>query len=82
VYVFLAALLFFNIAEHASVTCALTHELQRKIAEANEKGPYLGLIIPNSFEFDPLLQNPGYTPNDTIIDFAGTCICNIHTKYY
>ncbi|KOM28637.1 hypothetical protein LR48_Vigan561s002700 [Vigna angularis] len=70
-YVFLAAFLFFNIAEHASVSCALTSELQRKIEEANKKGPYLGLIIPNSFELSPLLQNPGYTPYDTVIDFAG-----------
>jgi len=82
VYVFLGAFLCFNIAQHASVSCALTSELQTKIAKANEEGPYLGLIIPNSFELDPLLQNPGYTPSDTIIDFAGICIHNIPTKYY
>ncbi|XP_014500372.1 bark storage protein A [Vigna radiata var. radiata] len=70
-YVFLAAFLLFNIGEHASVSCALTSELQSKIAEANKKGPYLGLIIPNSFELNPLLENPGYTPYDTVIDFAG-----------
>ncbi|KAG5031106.1 hypothetical protein JHK82_014721 [Glycine max] len=67
---FLAAFLWFN-AQHAFVSCALTFELQSKIAKANQEGPYLGLIIPNSFELDPLLQNPGYTASDTIIDFAG-----------
>ena len=67
---FLAAFMLVN-AQHAFVSCALTSELQSKIAKANEEGPYLGLIIPNSFELDPLLQNPGYTAGDTIIDFAG-----------
>ncbi|KAK7352867.1 hypothetical protein VNO80_18297 [Phaseolus coccineus] len=71
VYMFLAAFLCFNMAQHASVSCALTSELQRKIAEANQEGPYLGLIIPISFELHPLLQNPAYKASDTIIDFAG-----------
>ncbi|XP_061367404.1 uncharacterized protein LOC133310488 [Gastrolobium bilobum] len=66
----LAAFLMVN-AQHAFVSGALTSELQNKIAKANQKGPYLGLVIPNSFELDPLLQNPGYTASDTIIDFAG-----------
>ncbi|XP_061354708.1 bark storage protein A-like [Gastrolobium bilobum] len=66
----LAAFLWVN-AQHAFVSGALTSELQSKIAKANQKGPYLGLVIPNSFELDPLLQNPSYTPSDTIIDFAG-----------
>lgn len=67
---FLAAFMLLN-AQHAFVSCALTSELQSKIAKVNQEGPYLGLIIPNAFELDPLLQNPGYTASDTIIDFAG-----------
>ena len=53
---------------------ALTSELQRKIAKANKEGPYLGLVIPNSFELDPLLQSPNYTSSNTTIDFAGSSI--------
>lgn len=75
-YMFLAAFMLLN-AQHAFVSCALTSELQSKIAKANQEGPYLGLIIPNSFELNPLLQNPGYTPSDTIIDFAGKNLSNI-----
>lgn len=71
---FLAAFMLFN-TQNAFVSCALTSELQNKIAKINEEGPYLGLIIPNSFELNPLLQNPGYTPSDSIIDFAGKCMC-------
>lgn len=69
-FMFLAAFMLFN-TQNAFVSCALTSELQNKIAKINEEGPYLGLIIPNSFELDPLLQNPGYTASDNIIDFAG-----------
>ncbi|XP_020218320.1 bark storage protein A [Cajanus cajan] len=69
-YVFLTAFLWLN-AQHAFVSCTLTSELQSKIAKVNQEGPYLGLIIPNSFELDPLLNNPGYTASDTIIDVAG-----------
>ncbi|PIN00490.1 Adenosylhomocysteine nucleosidase [Handroanthus impetiginosus] len=43
---------------------------QRKISRANRYGPYLGIVIPNQFELNPLLQHPSYTPHDTI-DFAG-----------
>ena len=50
---------------------ALTSELQRKIAKANKEGPYLGLVVPNAFEMNPLLQSPNYTSSDKIIDFAG-----------
>ena len=50
---------------------ALTPNLLRKIAEANKEGPYLGLIIPNSFELDPLLQSSNYTSTNNTIDFAG-----------
>ncbi|XP_027355691.1 bark storage protein A-like [Abrus precatorius] len=69
-YVFLAAFLWVN-AQHAFVSCALTSELHSKIAKVKQKGPYLGLIIPNAFELDPLLKNPGYTATGTIIDIDG-----------
>ncbi|KAK4730189.1 hypothetical protein R3W88_023177 [Solanum pinnatisectum] len=38
---------------------------------ANKKGPYLGLVIPNLFEMNPLLQRPSYKPSDLTIDYAG-----------
>ncbi|KAK7318964.1 hypothetical protein RJT34_03673 [Clitoria ternatea] len=69
-YVFLAAFVWVNV-ENAFVSCALPPELQRKIAKINKKGPYIGIIIPNDFEINPLLPNPSYVPSSTIIDFAG-----------
>ncbi|KAK7251557.1 hypothetical protein RIF29_34855 [Crotalaria pallida] len=67
---FMALFMTLN-AQHAFVSCALTSELQSKLIKVNQAGPYLGLIIPNSFELDPLLQNPGYTASDIIIDISG-----------
>ncbi|KAH0989821.1 hypothetical protein GBA52_001304 [Prunus armeniaca] len=50
---------------------ALPANTQKLIDEANERGPYLGLVIPNSFEMNPLLQSPNFTSTDLIIDFSG-----------
>ena len=44
------------------------------INRANIKGPYLGVIIPNTFELNPLLQSPSFTPSKLTIDFAGIYI--------
>ncbi|XP_008220066.1 PREDICTED: bark storage protein A-like [Prunus mume] len=50
---------------------ALPANTQKLIDEANEGGPYLGLVIPNSFEMKPLLQSPNFTSTDLIINFSG-----------
>ncbi|KAL6344721.1 hypothetical protein AAG906_002627 [Vitis piasezkii] len=49
----------------------ITEETQEMIDEANRNGPYLGLVIPNLFEMNPLLQSPNYTASNLTIDFAG-----------
>ncbi|KAL4277062.1 hypothetical protein S83_071011 [Arachis hypogaea] len=68
---FIGALFMLFNAQNALVSCALTSQLQEEITRINEEGPYIGLVIPNSFELNPLLQNPAYTPSENIIDFAG-----------
>ncbi|MED6172809.1 hypothetical protein PIB30_053402 [Stylosanthes scabra] len=67
---FVALVMLFN-AQNALVSCALTSKLHDDITRINEEGPYIGLVIPNSFELNPLLQNPAYTSSENIIDFAG-----------
>ncbi|XP_024190576.1 bark storage protein A [Rosa chinensis] len=52
-------------------SAALSKETLELIAKANENGPYLGLVIPNSFEMDPLLQSPNFTSSNLTIDFSG-----------
>ncbi|KAK9068398.1 hypothetical protein SSX86_012511 [Deinandra increscens subsp. villosa] len=51
---------------------ALHGTTKKLVDEANKNGPYLGLIIPNMFEMNPLLSNPHYNPSKLVIDYAGT----------
>lgn len=44
---------------------------RKKIDYANGHGPYLGLVIPNLFELNPLLQHPCFKPSTLIIDVHG-----------
>lgn len=54
---------------------ALNPKTQRLVIKANKNGPYLGLVIPNLFEMNPLLQSPSFIPTNLTIDFSGTtCI--------
>ncbi|KAI3468221.1 hypothetical protein Pfo_024884 [Paulownia fortunei] len=50
---------------------AIPAKTERLINKANKKGPYLGLVIPNLFEMNPLLQHPSYKPSNLTIDLAG-----------
>ncbi|KAL1089531.1 hypothetical protein V6Z11_D07G027100 [Gossypium hirsutum] len=50
---------------------AISADTQKLIDEANMNGPYLGLLIPNLFEMNPLLQHPNYTSTNFTIDIAG-----------
>lgn len=61
---------------------ALPANTQKLIDEANERGPYLGLVIPNSFEMNPLLQSPNFTSTDLIIDFSGNKRTNIYSFFF
>ncbi|XP_071719454.1 bark storage protein A-like [Rutidosis leptorrhynchoides] len=46
-------------------------DTQKMIEKANTKGPYTGIVIPNSFELNPLLNYPEYKSSTLVIDFAG-----------
>ncbi|KAM4086447.1 hypothetical protein ACJW30_10G102200 [Castanea mollissima] len=67
VCVFLSALMLLNAQQGNG---ALTARTQKMIAKINEDGPYLGLVIPNLYEMDPLLESSNYTATNTI-DVAG-----------
>ena len=67
-YLFPSALILLNAQE---VNGGLPAKTQPMIAEANRNGPYLGLVIPNLFEMNPLLQSPSFTSSNFIIDIAG-----------
>ncbi|KAF3441906.1 hypothetical protein FNV43_RR15821 [Rhamnella rubrinervis] len=43
------------------------------IDRINKKGPYFGIVVPNSFEMNPLLHSPSFFPdhNHPYFDFSG-----------
>ncbi|KAM7509541.1 hypothetical protein LguiA_019994 [Lonicera macranthoides] len=43
------------------------------ISRLNKEGPYLGIVVPNSFEMNPLLQSPSFVVNENFpfLDFSG-----------
>ncbi|KAM3687789.1 hypothetical protein ACJW31_10G101000 [Castanea mollissima] len=67
-YLFLSALMLLSAQQANGYLSAKTRKM---IAKANRDGPYLGLVIPNLFEMNPLLQSPNFTSSNLIIDFAG-----------
>ncbi|XP_062108939.1 uncharacterized protein LOC133819655 isoform X2 [Humulus lupulus] len=49
----------------------MSKETQNLIHKLNLDGPYLGVVIPNLFEQNPLLNSADYTATDVIIDISG-----------
>ncbi|XP_065848629.1 bark storage protein A [Euphorbia lathyris] len=48
----------------------LSKSTMEKIAKINKKGPYLGIVVPNAFEMNPLLQSSSFLPTSHL-DFSG-----------
>ncbi|KAK1411776.1 hypothetical protein QVD17_32500 [Tagetes erecta] len=46
-------------------------ETKMLIDKVNRNGPFIGVVIPNSFEMAPLLSYPEYKPSKLIIDVGG-----------
>ncbi|KAG6723623.1 hypothetical protein I3843_03G211800 [Carya illinoinensis] len=51
----------------------ISHEIGKNIDRINKMGPYLGIVVPNSFELDPLLQSPSFVADEKFpfLDFSG-----------
>ncbi|KAF5743252.1 bark storage protein A-like isoform X1 [Tripterygium wilfordii] len=57
--------------KHHQANGALHSHTQLLVDEANNDGPYLGLVIPNLFEMNPLLQSPSFVSSNFYIDAYG-----------
>ncbi|PWA53861.1 nucleoside phosphorylase [Artemisia annua] len=68
---FIYVLTFIFILSQEQANGALHGTTKKMVEEANKKGPYLGLVIPNLFEMNPLLSNPEYKSTKLVIDYAG-----------
>ncbi|RVW38283.1 Bark storage protein A [Vitis vinifera] len=58
---------------------AVSVSSMKKITRVNKEGPYLGIVVPNSYEMDPLLQSPSFVADDKFpyLDFAGNANPNL-----
>ncbi|GLJ30640.1 hypothetical protein SUGI_0606750 [Cryptomeria japonica] len=66
--------LFVTLFMVSKLTLALpSSETLKAIQQINEHGPYLGLVVPNAYEMDPLLQSQHFKPSKTfpILDLQG-----------
>ena len=52
---------------------AISHLSWRQISNVNSQGPYFGIVVPNAFEMNPLLQSPSFVVDHKFpyVDFAG-----------
>ena len=52
---------------------AVSHSTMNKIYRINKEGPYLGIVVPNFFEMNPLLQSTSFVADQELpyLDFAG-----------
>lgn len=59
---------------HGAISTSTMQEIER----VNEKGPYLGIVVPNSFEMNPLLQSPSFVADLQVpyLDYFGNCFCS------
>ncbi|XP_057500782.1 bark storage protein A isoform X1 [Actinidia eriantha] len=52
---------------------AISHNVMKEIMGINKEGPYLGIVVPNSFEISPLLQSTSFVEDQKLpyLDFSG-----------
>jgi hypothetical protein len=52
----------------------LSHGMMEKIEIINGRGPYLGIVVPNTFEMNPLLNSSSFLADHKFpyFDFSGT----------
>ncbi|CAN6335935.1 unnamed protein product [Urochloa humidicola] len=60
---FLSLLLFLLAAVSCAATAAVPESTTaRSIRRVNRHGPFLGVVVPNAFEMEPLLRSPRFSP--------------------
>lgn len=55
---------------------AVSEPTWRAISNINREGPYIGIVVPNPFELNPLLQSPSFVADHKFpyLDFAGNLL--------
>jgi hypothetical protein len=67
---------------------AISNDILKNIERINKRGPYLGIVVPNSFEMDPLLQSPSFVVDDHFpyLDVSGkymsfSLVCHMRIQF-
>ncbi|XP_052156769.1 bark storage protein A-like [Oryza glaberrima] len=57
----------------AAEAAAVAADAARGVRQVNRRGPYLGVVVPNGFEMEPLLRSPAFSPAKKLpyLDVAG-----------
>ncbi|KAF5459022.1 hypothetical protein F2P56_023012 [Juglans regia] len=52
---------------------AISNDIGKKIERINKRGPYLGIVVPNSYEMNPLLNSSSFVADGEFpfLDFSG-----------
>jgi len=55
----------------------------REIGNINSLGPYIGIVVPNAYELNPLLHSSNFEPHNKFpyFDFAGNFYNNMLFNY-
>ncbi|KAG5037115.1 hypothetical protein JHK86_017955 [Glycine max] len=69
----LLGLLVLVLGSTISANGAVSEVSWREISKINREGPYVGIVVPNAFELNPLLRSPSFVPHNKFpyFDFAG-----------
>ncbi|KEH27138.1 putative hydrolase [Medicago truncatula] len=70
---FLVVLVMVLLGSSIKAYGAISQISWREISNINNKGPYIGIVVPNDFELNPLLQSSSFVPHNKFpyFDFAG-----------
>ncbi|OMO58190.1 hypothetical protein COLO4_34814 [Corchorus olitorius] len=71
--VLILLVLAFGIGSINGVHGEVSSSTLTKISRINKEGPYLGIVVPNSFEMNPLLQSGSFVADQKLpyLDFSG-----------
>ncbi|KAH7524193.1 hypothetical protein FEM48_Zijuj06G0093100 [Ziziphus jujuba var. spinosa] len=64
------ALIAIQLGAH-QINATIPPKTNKLINKANKNGPYIGIVIPNLFELNPLLNHPDFKAKNLTIDISG-----------
>ncbi|KAG6658445.1 bark storage protein A-like [Carya illinoinensis] len=72
-FVFVLMVVAVGITSMSKTNGAISNDIGKKIERINKRGPYLGIVVPNSYEMNPLLNSSSFVADGEFpfLDFSG-----------